>query len=390
MQRQFPIRRTRAEVDLDALAWNLSILRKRAGGVGIVLPVKADGYGHGQVAVARRAVDEGVELLAVANAQELLVLRAAGISHPTLLLEDLFEEELSFVLADQAARLNVSSYEYAQKISSIVTESTREGAAASAKLHVNVDTGMGRMGLLSDDPAETIGRVASLPGIEVEGVYSHFPAADEEDLSFAGAQLDAFRRILHELERRGIRPRYRHIANSAGILAFEHEGAFDLVRPGVSAYGMYPSEPLRRGIGRGLSLRPCMRLVSALIKVTEYDREWSIGYGRSYQVGPGSRIGVVPIGYGDGYRRAHSNNGFALVHGLRVPVVGRVSMDMITVDLTNLPEKADLGDEVILLGEQDWRERREQISAEEMAEQVGTISYEITCAFTPRVPRVYP
>jgi alanine racemase len=395
MMDELPLRKTRAHVDLDALAANLSALQERSGGAGIILPVKADAYGHGMVPVARRAVAEGVAMLAVANAQEAAVLREAGIHHSTLILEDLFAEELPAAVRDEELRFNVSSGSYAELVSDAAS-----AAGTTAKVHVNIDTGMGRMGLLSDDPAAEVASIAGLAGIEVEGVFSHFPDADEEDLSFARGQLERFRRLIRDIEASGVRPRYRHMANSAAVMVFGADAAFDLLRPGVSAYGMYPSTVVAEAMQTALPLRPCMTVKSALAKVTTYDRPWTVGYGRSYTVGPGSRIGVVPIGYGDGYRRALSNIGVAVVHGMRVPVCGRVSMDMITLDLTELPEEAAVGDEVVLLGRQSWPPtdggaggendvREAEFRAEEMAELTGTISYEVTCGFTPRLPRVY-
>jgi alanine racemase len=325
-----------------------------------------------------------VALLAVANAQELKRLRDAGIEHPTLILEDLFPDELPWAVADSEARFNVSNVAYAEALSRAV------GSSGKALVHVNLDTGMGRMGILTPDPVEAILRISELPGIELEGIFSHFPAADEDDVSFAREQIEEFRKTVATLEKRGVKPRYRHISNSAGIMIFAEEGAFDLIRPGVSAYGMFPSPEVAEKMGESVPLRPCMRVVSAIVKLTEYDRPWTVGYGRSYSVGPGSKIAVIPVGYGDGYRRALSNDvGVAVVHGERVPVVGRVSMDMITLDVTGLEEPASVGDEVVLLGEQEWKGRKAAILAEEMAQQVGTISYEITCGFTPRVPRLY-
>jgi alanine racemase len=386
--REIPERRTRAYVDLDALAANIAALKAQSGGAGVILPVKADAYGHGMVPVARRAVAEGVALLAVANAQELAGLRRAGIDHPTVVLEDLFAAELPAAVADGEARFNVSSLTYAQ----LLSDAARE-AGTRARVHVNLDTGMGRMGLLTDEPVEAVRAIAAFPGVEVEGVFSHFPDADEEDLTLARAQLLRFTEVVDAVERAGIGLTYRHLANSAAIMVFGGEAAFDLVRPGVSAYGMFPSPAVAERMGGAVDLQPCMTVVSAVAKVTTYDRDWTVGYGRSYRVGPGSRIAVVPVGYGDGYRRALSNRGVALVHGRRVGVCGRVSMDMITLDVTELPELPEVGDEVVLLGRQRWEDgattREAAVLAEEMAETIDTISYEITCGFTPRIPRLY-
>ena len=392
MLKGLPGRKTRAEIDLDAVAHNIALLRDAAGGAGVIFPVKADGYGHGMIEVARRAVTEGVTLLAVANAQELFRLRELDIDHPTLILEDLFDEELQAAVQDAGARFNVSSPEYAQKLSAAAArrgESREVATLGPIKVHVNIDTGMGRMGLLSPDPVAAVREISTLPGIEIEGIFSHFPAADEADTSFAGEQLRSFRDLLRRLEAEGVRPRFSHIANSAGIITFGKESAFDLIRPGVSAYGMFPSRQVAEKMVDRLELRPVLTLLSAVVKVTRYDRPWTVGYGRSYTVGPGSRIAVIPVGYGDGYRRALSNNGAVVLHGRRLPVVGRVSMDMITVDTTDLPEDVAPGDEVVLIGTQKWRDRRATVTAEEMAEQVGTISYEISCGFTSRIPRIY-
>ena len=396
-----PQRRTHARVDLEALSSNLEVLAERAGGAGVILPVKADAYGHGIIPVARHAVAEGVAMLAVANAQELALLRLAGVTHPTLVLEDLFADEIPAVVIDSETRFNVSSLEYARILSDAA-----QAAGVEAVVHVNVDTGMGRMGLLSDDPVGAVRRIAALPGLRVEGIFTHFPDADESDLGFAEGQLARFHDIVSQLEDSGIGLRYRHIANSAAIAVFGEHAGFDLVRPGVSAYGMFPSPVVAEKMKNVLPLRPCMSLVSAIAKLSTYDRNWTVGYGRTYTVSPGSKIAVVPIGYGDGYRRALSNQGEALVHGMRVPVCGRVSMDMITLDLTGLPEEPNVGDEVVLLGQQLWPAhesgaanaapeggaqpaRHATVTAEEMATKVGTISYEITCGLTPRVPRVY-
>lgn len=387
---EIPLRRTCARIDLGALARNLQLLRERSTGTALIFPVKADGYGHGMIAVARRAVREGVELLAVAEAQELCDLRAAGVTHPVLVMEDLFPEELPAVIRDPEARFSVSGMEYALRLS---------GAAMAAgrrvPVHLNLDTGMGRMGMLSEQPVEAVRRIAALPGLQLEGIFSHFPEADEADLRFTQQQLRRFAAVLQDVEAAGLRPRYRHLANSAGLLACGQEACFNAVRPGISAYGLFPSRHLADQLRASIPLEPCLRLESAVLKVTRYDQDWTIGYGRTYRVQPGSRIVVVPIGYGDGYSRALSNRGYALLHGHRLPVCGRVSMDLITLDATGLPDEPAVGDEVVLIGTQAWPgsaaagPAEASWTAEDMADCIDTIPYEITCALTPRVPRLH-
>jgi alanine racemase len=194
------------------------------------------------------------------------------------------------------------------------------------------------------------------------------------------------------LAERNVTVRYKHIANSGALLQFPNDVAWDLVRPGVAIYGMYPSDEVDRGIG----LRPVMRLESRIVKVTRYHRDWAVGYGRTWPVSEGAVVGIIPIGYGDGYPRVLSSRASVLVHGMRVPIAGRVSMDMIAVDLTGVPEEVEVGDETVLLGRQEWipRERNvaarsDEIDASELAQLCDTITYEITCGFTARIPRVY-
>ena len=250
-----------------------------------------------------------------------------------------------------------------------------------ANIHVNLDTGMGRMGLFSRNLVEDVQKIASLEAIVLDGVFSHFPCSDETDKTFSYKQITQTLQVLSNLEDRGIKPRIHHIANSGAIIDFPERVNWGLVRPGISIYGMYPSPDVNQNIG----LKPVMRLQSRLVKITRYDRDWTIGYGRLYSVKEGSLIGIVPIGYGDGYPRQFSNRGEVLVGGSRIPIAGRVSMDMIAVDLTQLPQAPKIGDEVVLIGKQGEQE----ITVAELAKLAGTITYEITCDFTPRIPRLY-
>jgi alanine racemase len=370
-----PNRRTRAFVDLDAVDHNLSLLAGRVPGSGLVPAVKADAYGHGAEAIAAACERWGATMLAVAGLEEYLALRDHGITLPILILEDLFPEEIDAAL-DAGARLSAGSVDYGRLLSERAAH-----LGTTAMIHVNVDTGMGRMGMLADDLRDAILTIASFGNATIEGIFSHFPGADEADKSFAQRQIGEFQDLISELERDGVRPRYRHIANSGALIDFPGDVAWDLVRPGVALYGMYPSREVDQTIG----LRPVLRLESAIVKLTRYTREWTVGYCRTYPVGPGSIIGIVPIGYGDGYPRSLSNRGEVLVQGRRIPIAGRVSMDMIAVDLSALGDHVAVGDEVVLIGSQG----NETIDTAELADLTGTITYEITCGLTARIPRLY-
>ena len=375
----FPVRHTRAVVDLEAIEANLHLLAGRVPGSGLVPAVKADAYGHGVEAVAAVCERWGATMLAVANLQEFLYLRDCGITLPVLILEDLFADEIEAAIV-AGARLSVGSLEYARSLSS----AARRGGP-SAVVHVNIDTGMGRMGLFSDQPAAELLAIAALDGLEIEGVFSHFPGSDEGDASVPKRQIQDLQVVLAAAAEEGLRPRYRHIANSGALIDLPEAVAWDLVRPGVAMYGIYPS----REVNHAVRLQPALRWESRLVKITRYHRDWTVGYGQTYPVKSGSVIGIVPVGYGDGYPRSLSNRGSVLVGGQRAPIAGRVSMDMIAVDLTNLAGQGDaapaLGQEVVLLGTQGG----EHIDAAEIADLTGTITYEVTCDITARVPRIY-
>lgn len=355
---------------------NLSVLAARVPHAGLVPAVKADGYGHGIEAVSRACVEWGAPMLAVANLQEFLHLRALHVTVPVLILEELFPDELEAAVRE-GARLSIGSLSYARELGRIASQLN-----LPARSHINLDTGMGRMGLPGGQyPVERVVELLAIDGIEAEGIYSHFPGSDEADTQPSLEQIHYLDTVVDELAARGHRFRYRHIANSGALLNFPDRVNWELARPGVAVYGMYPS----RDVDESLVLRPAMRLVSQLVKVTRHERATDIGYGRTFQAAAGSLIGIVPIGYGDGYSRLLSNRASVLVGGRRVPVVGRVSMDMISVDLSNLDPAPVRGSEVVLLGSQG----EEVIDARELAELAGTISYEVTCAVAPRVPRVY-
>ncbi len=377
---RIPIRRTHVDIDLDAIEHNICTLWDRAGrDKGYMVLLKADAYGHGSVAVARLAEEMGVFAGGVAALEEVEYLRSNGVKLPLLLLEDLFQDEIAPAF-ERDVKFSVSTIPYAEEINKIA-----EKMHTTAAVHVNVDTGMGRLGVQIEYAMDFIKALYDLPRLEIEGVFTHFPVADEKDKSYSYRQLEVLSNLLQELKKIGIHPEFVHAANSGAVIDFPVESGYQLIRPGVSTFGMFPS----REVDHSVDLKEAFSLKSAFIKVDRFPVNSSIGYGRTFITERPSRIGVLPIGYGDGFVRDYSGNAEVLVHGRRAPVVGRVSMDLITVDLTDIPEEVSVGDEAVLLGSQHWNDRSDMITSEELAERAGTITYEVTCLIGKRVPRVF-
>jgi len=375
-----PLRKTHTLIDLDAVEHNIRTLRKRAGEEKKVLVLlKADAYGHGSAAVGRLAEELGLFAGGVADLDEVEYLRSRGVKMPLLLLEDLFFDEIAPAL-ERNVKLTVSSLEYAHEVERVAARMNTR-----AVVHINVDTGMGRLGVQLPEAFDMIREVNGLEHIAIEGIYTHFPTADEKDKEFSFRQIELFTALQSQLESEGVHIDYYHAANSGAVIDFADRAAFDIIRPGVSVFGMFPSEKVEHS----LPLRQAMTLKSAFVKVDTFPVGVSIGYGRTFVTRRPSTIGVLPIGYGDGFIRDYSNNAEVLVHGMRAPVVGRVSMDMITVDLTDIPEIVGVGDEAVLLGQQKWQRRIDTISAEELARRSNSITYEVTCLIGKRVPRIF-
>ena len=371
------MRAARAEVDLDAIAANVEALRRLAAPAQLCAVVKADGYGHGAIAVAQQALEAGADWLAVALIEEGAVLRKSGITAPTLLLS---EPRRSDYGAAVHWDLRLSVYTRAG------IEAAADAAASeerTAHLHLKVNTGMNRVG---SAPADVVGlaqAIVSQPGIELEGVWTHLAVADEPGNPFTAEQLDRYEAALAALHHHGIAVPMRHAANSAGAL--DHERArFDLVRCGIAMYGVPPSPELApaaaaAGLTPALSVRA---EVSFVKRVAAGER---ISYGLRHTFPADTVVATVPIGYADGVpRRLSGTGGEVLIGGRRRPVVGVVTMDQLMVDCG--PDAVvEAGDEVVLLG----RQGRDEITAGEWAERLGTIAYEVVCGIGPRVPRVY-
>jgi alanine racemase len=361
--------RSVARIDLGAIRHNVALLARAAGRAEIVAVVKANGYGHGAVPSARAALDAGASRIGLAAVAEVEELRAAGIDAPMILWGPLIGDE----------------WRRAAEVGCEIALWTPEGCAAAAaagirRVHLKLDSGMGRLGARPEAVAALV-EAAAEPRLDVVGFMTHFATADEttgENAGFMVEQLVRFRSMIAPLRDR-FPGAIVHAANSAATLR-STDTHFDMVRCGIAIYGCDPAneDPDAHG------LRPAMTIASYLCSVKPLLGRESVGYGRRWRAARGTWIGVVPVGYADGYPRAYANNAEVLVGGRRVPVVGMVSMDQITIDLG--PEAADrVGDEVILLGAQG----PERLTAEELGAWRGTINYEVTCAVGPRVRRTF-
>ncbi len=372
-----------AEIDLDAIAHNVRELRRiTAPRARLMAVVKADGYGHGAVEVARTALSAGADLLAVARIDEGLALRQAGIGGPILV----------FGPTPPAFAEHLVAYDLIQSVTGLAPAQALDTVARrcdrTIPIHLKVDSGMGRLGLLpdarrSDATSSSVAEVSAitrLPGLRLEGVYTHFAAADEADKGYAHRQFTAFTDFLEDLEEAGIAVGMRHAANSAAIIDLP-ETHLDAVRPGIALYGLYPSREVDH---HRIALRPALALKSRLLQVKSVPTGFKVSYGMTWAAPAPTVIGTVAAGYADGIQRRLSNRGVMLVGGRRVPMVGRVCMDLIMLDLGPGASAAP-GDEVVLIGGQG----EEVISADEVADLLDTINYEVIFTNPTRVPRVY-
>jgi alanine racemase len=367
-------RPTVAEIDLGALAYNYRQIRRVTPKETKILGVvKADAYGHGALPVSQKLEELGVEYLGVAMSDEGVQLRKGGIKTPVLLLGGVYKEDLEWVLQYKLTPVVF------QKESLQLLHRAARRERKKVRVHLKVDTGMGRLGVPLRLWPAFLDDLRHFPGLEVEGILSHYSMADETDAPYTEGQWKAFQEAVAIAESKGIHARYKHISNSAGLTAFPSWSG-NLVRPGIILYGSYPSPSFRDLI----QLRPVMRVKTRIGLLKRVPAGEKISYGGTYVTRKQSLIATLPIGYADGYNRRLSNQGQVLVRGRRAPVVGRVCMDYIIADVSDIPGVA-LGDEVVLMG----RQGREEISAEEIGEKIGTISYEVLCLVGRRVPRVY-
>ena len=377
------LRRTWAEIDLDALAQNFREVRKAADPKAMVCcVVKADAYGHGAVRVAREFASLGADWFAVSNLEEALQLRQAGIETPVLVL--------GYTPADKAGTLSrenisqcVYSLEYARDLSRFAQE-----AGVEVNIHLKIDTGMSRLGFYYQDisrdetAVEEVKEACSLPGLVPQGIFTHFAVSDEGQAgdAFTMRQFGCLKEMIESLARAGVTFPVRHCANSAGVFDYPLSH-LDMVRAGIVLYGLYPSGELRSRP----ALKPALALKSVVSHVKTLLPGATVSYGRKFTAQHEMRVATVPVGYADGYPRLLSPGGAeVLIGGKRCPILGRICMDQLMADVTAL-DQVRVGDTVTLIG----RDGEEEITADELAEKEGTINYEVVCALSKRVPRVY-
>lgn len=369
------IRPTWAEIDLNNLEHNMKEIAKLCKGKEIIAVLKADAYGHGALDVATTLIKGGATKLGVAVITEALELRDSGIDTPIVILG---YTPLSF-----AKKLIINDIEQTVYTYECATELSKEAQSLNkrVKIHVAVDTGMGRIGFLpTEQGLDEIEALSKLPNVDIEAIFTHFATADEADKSYTLEQIEKFNWFCDTLEKRGVNVGKKHIANSAAIIDMPN-AYFDGVRPGILLYGYYPSYEVNR---EKLDLKRVLTLKANISYVKTLPKGEYISYGRRFHTERESIIATIPIGYADGYSRQMLNKAKVIINGKLAPVVGSICMDQCMVDVTDIGQVKE-GDEVILLGE----ENGVKFDAEDMAEIIGTISYEVICMISKRVPRVY-
>ena len=369
------IRPVWAEVNLDNIINNINEIKKNINAEEIIAVVKANAYGHGAVDVAPVLIENGADRLAVAMLSEALELREAGIKVPILIL-GYTDVAFSEMLINNDIEQTVYSLDYAKELSK-----KAEALGKVAKIHIAVDTGMGRIGFLPNEKSvEEVVEISKLSNLRITGIFTHFSNADEQDKSYAHNQIEKFNSFINEIEKREVNLGLKHISNSASIIDIE-DAHYNAIRPGIILYGYYPSDYINKD---KLKLMPALSLKCQVIHVKELPKGEYIGYGRKFRTERDSVIATLPIGYADGYIRGLYEKAHVIINGKLAPVVGKICMDQCMIDVTDVgPVK--VGDEVVLLGEDNGVKN----NADDIAKMLDTINYEILCMIGRRVPRIY-
>ncbi len=373
MKEQRFYRQTWVEIDLGAIAHNYRLLKSNLpAGTKIMAAVKANAYGHGIVEVSKKLEDCGVDYLGVAGVDEALTLRKNLVKKPILNLGVFLKSDIEAILENDII----------STVTDLVLAKLLDTAARrlkkKARVHVKIDTGMGRLGIWHKEADEFILHLCSLKNLQVEGIYTHFPSADSDE-DFTKSQITAFCSLVNKLEIRGVQIPIKHLANSMAVVGFS-ESHFNLVRPGLALYGLHPKDDL---LGK-IHLKPALSFKTRISFLKNVDKNRSISYGRTYITRRNTAIATIPVGYGDGYNRLLSNRGRCLIHGVFCPIVGVVCMDQTMIDIGKL-KNVKIEDEVILIGSQEGK----IIRVEDIAHLCRTIPYEVVCWISPRVPRLY-
>lgn len=364
-----------AEINLDNLAFNIQQIKSKLKNEEIIGIVKADAYGHGAVDIAPVLLENGVTKLAAAVISEAVELRRAGIECPMMILGYTPISQADNILKYDIEQ-TVFSYDYALELSKMAAK-----RHITVKIHIALDTGMGRIGFLPEEASvEEVYRISRLPNIELEGLFSHFSTADENNKEYTHLQFERYNWFYKRLQEKGVSIRIRHIANSAAIMDLP-ETYLDGVRPGIILYGYYPSDEVNK---ENLKLKPVMTLKTNIVHIKNLKSGEYISYGRKFKCERDSVIATLPVGYADGYTRLLNGKAKVIINGQFALVVGSICMDQCMVDITDI-KSAEVGNEVILIGEEGGC----KFDAEDIAKLLGTISYEIVCMINKRVPRVY-
>ncbi|MFA6078321.1 MAG: alanine racemase [Candidatus Omnitrophota bacterium] len=365
-------RSTWAEVDLGAIEYNFKQVKKSVGkDIMVLAVVKANAYGHGTVEVSKVLEKMGVDYLGVATTDEAMRLRDRGIKSPILVLGHVLPGEVK-----ACVEKNITLTLCGDELFSAIDKAVRD--PAKAKVHIKIDTGMGRIGVWHEEALNFIKNLAERKNVMIEGIYTHFSSIGRDDF-FTSYQIESFEKLLEKLESFDIRIPLRHAANSIATVDFQRSHQ-NLVRPGLIIYGMYPKHTFPKLI----KLKPALSLKTRIVFIKDTPPGRSISYGRTYVTQNHTKIATLPIGYADGYNRNLSNRAEVLVRGRRARVVGRVTMDQTMIDVGHI-KNVKLGDEVVLIG----RQGKEEIRTEKLARLAGTIAYETVCSISNRVPRVY-
>ena len=364
-----------AEIDLDALAYNVRNIKKLIGDKEMIAVVKADAYGHGAIDIVETLQENGVSRLAVAVITEAIELRKSGVNIPIMILgytpTDYGEELIKYDIEQ-----TVYDLEYAKRLSEVANKLNKK-----AKIHIAVDTGMGRIGFYPNEKSvEDVVEISNLKNIEIEGMFTHYATADEEDKTYTHHQFELYNKFNSALEDRGVSIPFKHTSNSGAIMDLP-ETYLDGVRAGIILYGYYPSDEVNKEV---LPLKPILTLKTKVCHVKKMDKDMYISYGRTFKTERESVIATIPIGYADGYSRSLSGKVKVIVNGKFAKVVGRICMDQCMIDVTDIDD-VKVGDEVILIGE----DNNLQYNADDMAKDLGTINYEVLCMIKQRIPRLY-